>query len=196
MVRKAYGDVKNSHPGKLRIVAGKWRNRRLKIAPIETLRPTPERIRETLFNWLAPNIQGCNCLDLFAGTGALGLEALSRGANFVTFVENSKLAAEFLRNSSSELGAKSSRIYIVDAINFLCKKNHDVFDVVFLDPPFFDISLEMLCELLFENNWLAPSAKVYLEQNSQDLLPSLPSGWTIKHQKVAGKVRYILVEAV
>jgi len=99
---------KKPRPGRLRIVAGKWRSRLLDIADVPGLRPTSERVRETLFNWLAPSIQGARCLDLFAGTGALGFEALSRGATQVVFVENSRRAIEAIENSAKKLGAKEA----------------------------------------------------------------------------------------
>ena len=108
-----------TQPGRLRIVAGKWRSRRLDIADVPGLRPTSERIRETLFNWLTPNIAGASCLDLFAGTGALGLEALSRGAAEVVFVEKSPIAAKTLQNNAAALDASVATVHVSDAREFL-----------------------------------------------------------------------------
>jgi 16S rRNA (guanine966-N2)-methyltransferase len=183
---------KGSPSGRLRIVAGKWRSRLLPVAEEPGLRPTPARIRETLFNWLASTIEGSRCLDLFAGTGALGFEALSRGAREVVFVENSARAAAALEDSVKVLEATGVRIHQADAISYL-KGEPEPFDIVFLDPPFADDLLEDLCRLLSEGNWLADGARVYLEQNRERPLPALPDGWTIVNDKTAGQVRYALV---
>ena len=183
---------KGSPSGRLRIVAGKWRSRLLPVADETGLRPTSERIRETLFNWLASTIEGSRCLDLFAGTGALGLEALSRDAREVVFVENSSRAAAALKESVKVLEAKGARIHQADAIRYL-KSEPEPFDIVFLDPPFAADLLEDLCRLLSEGNWLADGARVYLEQDRERPLPALPDGWTIISDKTAGQVRYALV---
>ena len=183
---------KGSPSGRLRIVAGKWRSRLLPVAEEPGLRPTSARIRETLFNWLASTIEGSRCLDLFAGTGALGFEALSRGAREVVFVENSARAAAALKESVKVLEATGARIHQADAISYL-KSEPESFDIVFLDPPFADDLLEDLCRLLSEGNWLADGARVYLEQDRERPLPALPDGWTIINDKTAGQVRYALV---
>ena len=181
-----------SPSGRLRIVAGKWRSRLLPIADEPGLRPTSERIRETLFNWLASTIEGSRCLDLFAGSGALGLEALSRGAGEVVFVENSARTAAALKEAVNMLEASGARIHKADAIKYL-KSEPEPFDIVFLDPPFAADLLEDLCRLLSEGNLLAEGARVYLEQDRERPLPDLPDGWTILNDKTAGQVRYALV---
>ena len=181
-----------SPSGRLRIVAGKWRSRLLPIADEPGLRPTSERIRETLFNWLASTIEGSRCLDLFAGSGALGLEALSRGAGEVVFVENSARATAVLKESVNMLEASGARIHQADAIKYL-KSEPEPFDIVFLDPPFAADLLEDLCRLLSEGNWLAEGGRVYLEQDRERPLPELPDGWTPLNDKTAGQVRYALV---
>ena len=183
---------KGSPSGRLRIVAGKWRSRLLPVAEEPGLRPTSARIRETLFNWLASTIEGSRCLDLFAGTGALGFEALSRGAREVVIVENSARAAAALKECVKVLEATGARIHQVDAISYL-KREPEPFDIVFLDPPFADDLLEDLCRLLSEGKWLADGARVYLEQDRERPLPALPDGWTIINDKTAGQVRYALV---
>ncbi len=183
---------KGSPSGRLRIVAGKWRSRLLPVADEPGLRPTSERIRETLFNWLVSIIEGSRCLDLFAGTGALGFEALSRGAREVVFVENSTRAAAALKESVKVLEATGARILQADVIKYL-KSEPEPFDIVFLDPPFAADLLEDLCRLLSEGNWLADAARVYLEQDRKRPLPALPDGWTIINDKTAGQVRYALV---
>jgi len=181
-----------SPSGRLRIVAGKWRSRLLPVADELGLRPTPERIRESLFNWLASTIEGSRCLDLFAGTGALGFEALSRGAGEVVFVDNSARAAALLKASTKMLDARDARIHEVDAISYL-QGDHKPFDIVFLDPPFTADLLGDLCRLLDEGRWLAEGARVYLEQARERPWPGLPDGWTIINDKTAGQVRYALV---
>ena len=178
--------------GRLRIVAGKWRSRLLPVADEPGLRPTSERIRETLFNWLASTVEGSRCLDLFAGTGALGFEALSRGAREVVFVENSAGAAAMLKESADVLEATDARIVKADATSYL-KGDPQPFDIVFLDPPFAADLLEDLCRLLSEGNWLAEGARIYLEQDRERPLPELPDGWTLLNEKTAGQVRYALV---
>ncbi len=182
-----------SPSGRLRIVAGKWRSRLLPVTDEPGLRPTSERIRETLFNWLASTIGGSRCLDLFAGTGALGLEALSRGSALVVFVENSARAVAALQDSANTLDATDARILRQDALTFL-KGEPQPFDIVFLDPPFAADLLGDLCRLLDEGGWLAEGARVYLEQDRERALPELPDGWTITNNKTAGQVRYALAK--
>lgn len=164
-------------PGRVRIVAGKWRGRRLPVAAVPGLRPTSERIRETLFNWLAPRIEGARCLDLYAGTGALGFEALSRGAAEVLFVEQSETAARYLADSARLLGADNAPIHAGDAVRLLQKGETRQRDIVFLDPPFGDDRLAELCRLLVARPWLAPGAAVYLEQDRKAGALTLPDGW-------------------
>ncbi len=191
--RQSRGRNNNGSPsGRLRIVAGKWRGRLLPVADEPGLRPTSERIRETLFNWLATVIEGSRCLDLFAGTGALGLEALSRGAGEVVFVETSVHAATVLRESAAALAATGARIHRMDACIYL-QGEPQPFDIVFLDPPFATDLLEDLCKLLDERGWLAEGARIYLEQKRDRPLPELPAGWAILKDKTAGQVRYALV---
>jgi 16S rRNA (guanine966-N2)-methyltransferase len=181
--------------GRLRIVAGKWRSRRLDIVDVPGLRPTGERIRETVFNWLAPYIQGARCLDLFAGTGALGLEALSRGAAEVIFVERSQKAAAALRRNASLLGASEGEIIEQDARDYLRQPASRPFDIVFLDPPFADEMLEDLCQRLDDGNLLRPGAMVYVEEERSSPAIALPDGWRLLRTKQAGMVRYSLLAA-
>lgn len=182
-----------ARPGRLRIVAGNWRSRLLPVADVPGLRPTSERIRETLFNWLGPGIEGTSCLDLFAGTGALGLEALSRGARRVVFVERSRTAIEALRRSAETLGATGADIRHDDAFSYLDAAPVECFDIVFLDPPFADQSLSDLCRLIGERRVLKPGGLVYIEQDRASPLPGLPAGWQVSKTKTAGQVRYSLV---
>jgi 16S rRNA (guanine966-N2)-methyltransferase len=180
--------------GRLRIVAGNWRSRLLDIADVPGLRPTSERIRETLFNWLATRINGAHCLDLFAGTGALGLEALSRGARSTVFVEQSARAVDTLNENIKTLGAEGAIVCQMDALRYLSRERPERFDVVFLDPPFGTDMLEELCRLLAERQMLANDACIYLEQNRSAPEPDLPEGWHVSKNKTAGNVRYMLVQ--
>ena len=185
---------KKSRPGRLRIVAGKWRSRLLDIADVPGLRPTSERVRETLFNWLAPLIQGSRCLDLFAGTGALGFEALSRGAASVVFVENAPRAVKALETSARVLDASGANIHCGDATAYVRNARPASFDIIFLDPPFADDRLADICRLIDECGTLAPGGRVYLEQDRGKAETPLPDHWRVLKDKTAGNVRYVLVE--
>ncbi len=184
----------NSQSGRLRIVAGNWRSRLLDIADVQGLRPTSERIRETLFNWLTSRIHGAHCLDLFAGTGALGLEALSRGARSAVFVEQSSKAVTALYENIKTLAADGAVVLHMDARDYLRRDNPESFDLVFLDPPFAADLLDELCKLLAERKLLANDAYVYLEQDRSTPEPDLPAGWRVIKNKTAGNVRYMLVQ--
>ena len=186
---------KKSQSGRLRIVAGKWRSRLLQIADVPGLRPTSERVRETVFNWLAPRIAGARCLDLFAGTGALGLEALSRGAAETVFVETSSKAITMLKSSIRLLGAEGARLRHTDAFEFLDSNDNGEFDIVFLDPPFADANLGDLCRLLAGGSMLAPDAWIYIEEDRNAPATELPDGWQVIKTKNAGNVRYSLIQS-
>lgn len=186
---------KASRPGRLRIVAGKWRSRLLPIADQQGLRPTSARVRETLFNWLSTDIRGSHCLDPFAGTGALGFEALSRGAATVTMIEKSPKVADILRSSVELLEADNARIECADAMSLLNRGADKRYDIVFLDPPFADDLVEECCHLLQSNGWLADRAAIYIEQDKSKPLTELPAGWQVIKNKKAGKVRFLLARA-
>ena len=187
------GRKQKSQAGRLRIVAGNWRSRLLDIADVEGLRPTSERIRETLFNWLAPRIHGARCLDAYAGTGALGLEALSRGAGSVVFVEKSPVAAKQLRRNIDVLDARGATVLHQDTLRYLRDTAAGPFDLVFLDPPFADELVEETCRLLAQQHLLADNALVYIELAKNGVGAQLPSGWQVQKNKTAGNVRYMLV---
>lgn len=180
-------------PGRLRIIGGRWRRRLLPVAAVEGLRPTAERIRETLFNWLAPDLEGARCLDLCAGTGALGLEALSRGAAGAVFVETSRVAADTLENAVAMLGATHAEIVCAAAEDWLVAATPRKFDIVFLDPPYRAAALPDLCRLLQEYGWLTADAHIYLEHDRHQPAPALPEQWRTLKDKVAGNVRYRLL---
>jgi 16S rRNA (guanine966-N2)-methyltransferase len=181
-----------SQAGRLRIVAGNWRSRLLDVADVEGLRPTSERVRETLFNWLAPHIHGARCLDAYAGTGALGLEALSRGARSVLFLERSPTAAQQLQRNIELLDACGATVWQGDARDYLRNATAGHYDIAFLDPPFADDLHEETCRLLSEKGLLADGAHVYLELPKKAGV-ALPRGWQVLKDRNAGHVRYMLV---
>ncbi|HEX7114386.1 MAG TPA: 16S rRNA (guanine(966)-N(2))-methyltransferase RsmD [Steroidobacter sp.] len=178
---------------RLRIIGGRWRGRRISFPPVPAIRPSPDRVRETLFNWLQPCMPGSRCLDLFAGSGALGFEALSRGAQQVTFVEREPAIGRHLKQTLGQLGATNAEVVIEDARRFL-ERRPQLFDIVFLDPPFdSDLLDEVLSQLA--RGWLAPNAHVYIECPAERGLPELPPGWLVHRSKQAGQVGYHLVRA-
>jgi 16S rRNA (guanine966-N2)-methyltransferase len=170
-----------------------WRGRRLRFPDVEDIRPTPDRVRETLFNWLASRVPNARCLDLFAGSGALGLEALSRGAAHVVFVERNAVACRALETILTEWKAPSARVERGDALAYLAGPP-EPFDVVFLDPPFASALQASVAALLEGRNWLAPGALIYIESASREPLPALPPLWRSLKAKRAGEVGYHLFE--
>ncbi len=194
MVIRNKADKKKSQTGQLRIVAGNWRSRLLEIADVPGLRPTSERIRETLFNWLSPVIHGASCLDLCAGTGALGLEALSRGASRVVFVERSSAATRVLQANIASLSAAGADVLNTGAKEYLSGTRVEAFDIVFIDPPFAADLQHELCRLLAEQQWLADDARVYVELDRDQPDLRLPENWQEIKNKTAGKVRYVLAK--
>ena len=184
---------RGSHARQLRIIAGSWRGRRLRFPDVEDVRPTPDRVRETLFNWLGPRVHGARCLDLFAGSGALGLEALSRGAAEVVFVERNTVAARALRELLTEWGAQNAHVERADALAWL-EGTSRPFDIVFIDPPFAAGLHVPAAQRLEARGWLAPDARVYLEAPAREPLPELPREWQALKAKQAGEVGYHLFE--
>jgi len=184
--------AKPSSKGSIRIIAGKHRGRKLPVLMAEGLRPTTDRVKETVFNWLMPYIQDSICLDCFAGSGGLGFEALSRGAAQVTFVELNKNAAKQLQENQRLLKADSLSVIQSDALSFI-KKNVQKFDVVFLDPPFRKGFVEQTAALLNENS-LAKNALIYVEMESEQNDQQLPTNWQLLKEKIAGQVVYRLYQ--
>jgi 16S rRNA (guanine966-N2)-methyltransferase len=180
----------------VRIIAGGWRGRRVNFPDMPGLRPTPDRVRETLFNWLQHSIVDARCLDLFSGSGALGLEALSRGAKAVVFVEQAQMAARALQSELSRLGgALKGRVVEMGAARFLrspVESFGGAFDVVFLDPPFGRNALDEYVPPLAAGDWVKPGGLVYLESEKSAGVPGLPSHWELLKSKSAGEVGYHL----
>ncbi|WP_417617616.1 16S rRNA (guanine(966)-N(2))-methyltransferase RsmD [Oceanisphaera sp.] len=179
--------------GQIRLIGGQWRGRKLPVLNSEGLRPTADRIKETLFNWLMFDIHHCRCLDLFAGSGSLGFEALSRGASEVMMVEKDARVAQQLQHNLASLPLARGKVINTDAIGFL-QSPASPFDLVFLDPPFHRELLPTVCQLLEQNGWLNDNAKVYIEreQASESLL--LPPNWRLLKDKQAGQVNYQLYQ--
>ena len=181
----------NQAHNRLRIIGGTWRGRKLVFPTVPGLRPTPDRVRETLFNWLEPVIRGQRCLDLFAGSGALGIEAASRGAAEVVLVDEHPRVAESLREQLLLLNAVQAQVVQADVGSYLSATPR-AFDIVFLDPPFRQGLLSGCMNQLETHGWLAAQAWIYLEAE-HGLVPDLPANWTLHRSKQAGQVDYHLV---
>jgi len=180
--------------GQLRIIGGEWRGRRFAVTHAAGLRPTADRNRETLFNWLQGGVEGRWVLDLFAGTGALGLEALSRGAAGAVFVEKSRPVAKSLQGLVQRLEAGSrAEIVMADARRYLQAVPRP-FDLVFLDPPFRAGLLPEVVERLQHGGWLVPGASVYVESGLEEKPPILPDEWLCRREKTTGGVCYRLFQ--
>jgi 16S rRNA (guanine966-N2)-methyltransferase len=178
---------------KLRIIGGDWRSRCITFVDAPGLRPTPARVRETVFNWLRNDIIGSRCLDLYAGSGALGFEAASRGAKSVIQVENNTLACRALKENTTRLAADQIKIVQSDVFRYLAGDT-EVFDVVFIDPPFAMAMAVQTCQWLEEKGWLSKHAKIYVEAESTLKLDGIPENWHLLKSKAAGEVGYHLFE--
>ena len=180
----------------VRIIAGKWRSRQLNFPCADGLRPTGNRIRETLFNWLAPHIEGARCLDVFAGSGALSFEALSRGAELCIALDKNPNVVSQLQKNQSTLGADNLHILSVDAAIYLSSTNpQPAFDIVFLDPPFAGSFHTQISQLLVDKGWLCDGALIYCESPVLEPL-KLPQNWQLHREKTAGDVKYCLYQHI
>jgi 16S rRNA (guanine966-N2)-methyltransferase len=178
--------------GSVRIIGGAWRGRRIAFPDLPDLRPTPDRVRETLFNWLQHEVAGARCLDLFAGSGALGLEALSRGAKQLVLVEQDPTAARNLTEQIQRLAAQAqASVLEMDAYKYLLRPA-EPFDIVFLDPPFTSDAVSGLAALLDAGPWLKPGSLIYQESPRELGVPQLPARWDMLKSKSAGEVGYHL----
>jgi 16S rRNA (guanine966-N2)-methyltransferase len=189
------GRAQRRQQGQLRIIGGTWRSRRIRFITESDIRPTPDRVRETLFNWLQEVVPGANCLDLYTGSGALGFEALSRGASRATFVDQDARVVQQIRANLELLEAtERGKVVWAEAHKYLVSeaRTDGPFDIVFLDPPYRDHVLQRSCELLEDSGALAPTAWIYLETESREAPPALPAGWIYLQSKSAGQVGYHL----
>lgn len=175
--------------GEVRIIAGGLRGRKVQFPDHRGLRPTGDRVRETLFNWLHPWITGARCLDLFAGSGILGFEAASRGAAKVVMVEQAAEVIGALRANRAHLGTPEVEVIAAEALSWLAVPGQS-FDLVLLDPPFGENLLGRCCERLATGAWLRPGGLVYLEADARAGLPLLPVSWSWYRQQRAGQVAF------
>lgn len=183
---------KGSGTGELRIIGGDWRSRKLRFPDAGGVRPSPARTRETLFNWLNFHLAGSRCLDLFAGSGALGMEALSRGAAQAMLVDHTPALAKALRDNLRLLGTSKGDVACQDVEQFLARRDGPGYDIVFMDPPFRQGWLERLIPLLDAQQWVTPGGWIYVEHESERALPAVPASWHLHRQKSAGQVSYCL----
>lgn len=184
----------HSGQGQLRIIGGQWRSRQFDFPMAHGLRPTPNRVRETLFNWLAPYVEGAKVLDVFAGSGALFLEALSRGAGSALALDLNSAAINSLRSHLLTLRCDNGQLLQTDALRHLEQQPATPFDLVFLDPPFSQGLLLPACTLLEEKGWLASDAWVYTESENPPSSLGLPGNWRLHREQKAGQVYYALWE--
>jgi 16S rRNA (guanine966-N2)-methyltransferase len=182
----------NKQPAAVRVIAGRWRGRKLAVHG-SGIRPTGDRVRETLFNWLAPGLAGARCLDWFAGSGALGIEALSRGAAHCVFVERDPGAVRALRACLARLDTTAAEVFAGEATALLATVQGP-FDIVFVDPPFDGPDIGNLCTLLEQSGLLADSSRIYLEMRRTSESPALPPNWRSLRHKNAGQVSFMLAE--
>ncbi|MFQ1016433.1 16S rRNA (guanine(966)-N(2))-methyltransferase RsmD [Gilliamella sp. Occ3-1] len=179
--------------GSIRIIGGKWRGRKLSVLDKQGLRPTTDRIKETLYNWLMPVIHDSDCLDCFSGSGSLGFEAASRGAQRVTLLEKDKQVAQLLIKNKQIIASDALDIYHTDTLQWLNRPAVKQFDIVFIDPPFHQSLVEKTVSELENNNWLKPSAYIYIEIEIQhDLTTYIPTNWRLHREKTAGQVHSYL----
>ena len=178
----------------LRIIGGQWRGRKLRFADAKGLRPTLDRVRETLFNWLQYDIAEARCLDPFSGSGALGLEALSRYAGEVVMLDSNPAAIKCIQENLELLKVENACLLNRDARDYLQQEQPSPFDIVFLDTPFNQQLLEPFIHLLESRPWLKKGSLIYIEAEKQLKLPLLPENWLLLKQKKTGQLAYNLAE--
>ncbi|OIQ24365.1 16S rRNA (guanine(966)-N(2))-methyltransferase RsmD [uncultured Vibrio sp.] len=193
MVRRRQQNSSQKKPstGFVRIISGLWRGRKLPVHDLEGLRPTTDRVKETLFNWLAQDVPQAKCLDLFAGSGGLGFEAASRQAESVTLIELNKQAYNQLAVNAKAVKAENINVINSDSLTYL-KQQGTPFDIVFIDPPFRKGLLAEAIELLEQNNWLSDDALIYVETEKELTLEGIPSHWHNHREKTTGQLTYRL----
>lgn len=180
-------------PRELRVIGGDWRSRRIRFADAPGLRPTMDRVRETVFNWLQWDVEGKLILDCFAGSGALGYEALSRGAKEVTFIELNAKAASCIRESLQSLDASNTQVWQADALVWLAQQESlEQYDVVFLDPPFGQALLAPAVELIAAK--VKPGCLIYVEVETKADLTCIPANWLENKRKDGKEFSFMLFE--
>lgn len=195
MVRRRQQNSSQNKPstGFVRIISGLWRGRKLPVHDAQGLRPTTDRVKETLFNWLAQEVPGAKCLDLFAGSGGLGFEAASRQAESVTLIELNPTAFKQIQQNIAALNASNVQAVNSDALTFLQQVGTPQ-HIIFIDPPFRQGLLNETVTLLEQNDWLADDAMIYIETEKELPLDGIPNNWRLHREKTAGQVSYRLFE--
>ncbi|CAH8229345.1 16S rRNA (guanine(966)-N(2))-methyltransferase RsmD [Vibrio sp. SA48] len=195
MVRRRQQNSSQNKPstGFVRIISGLWRGRKLPVHDAQGLRPTTDRVKETLFNWLAQEVPGAKCLDLFAGSGGLGFEAASRQAESVTLIELNPTAFKQIQQNIAALNASNVQVVNSDALTFLQQVGTPQ-HIIFIDPPFRQGLLNETVTLLEQNGWLADDAMIYIETEKELPLDGIPNNWRLHREKTAGQVSYRLFE--
>ncbi|WP_150538703.1 16S rRNA (guanine(966)-N(2))-methyltransferase RsmD [Actinobacillus vicugnae] len=197
MKKNRNSTLQNKPLGEVRIIAGLWRGRKLPVLNAEGLRPTTDRVKETLFNWLMNDVAGSRCLDCFAGSGSLGIEALSRQAQAVVFLEKFANAAKLLKQNITSLKTHNATVINTDTLQYLAQKNSEQgFEIVFVDPPFNHDLVPKVLMLLAENGWLAENALIYVETEKNHPPLELPANWQIIKEKSAGQVISRLIQCL
>lgn len=181
--------------GEVRVIAGLWRGRKLSVLNAEGLRPTTDRVKETLFNWLMMDVANARCLDCFAGSGSLGIEALSRQAQAVVFLEKFANAAQQLKKNLASLKTDKGTVINTDTLAYLSQKNStEPFEIIFIDPPFHHNFVPQVLTLLQQNNWLAENALIYVETEKNHPPLLLAKNWQVIKEKSAGMVTSRLIQ--
>ncbi|MBZ9611246.1 16S rRNA (guanine(966)-N(2))-methyltransferase RsmD [Rheinheimera maricola] len=181
-------------PGEVRVISGKWRGRKLAVLDAAGLRPTTDRVKETLFNWLMHDISGAIVLDCFAGSGSLAIEALSRFAAKATLVERDTVVARHLQQNLQKLQCDNAQVVNQDCLSWLSGHATQQFSVVFIDPPFRQGLALDCCQALEQQQWLTQDALVYLETEKELLLTAVPANWRLIKEKIAGQLAYRLYQ--
>ncbi|MCX8649051.1 16S rRNA (guanine(966)-N(2))-methyltransferase RsmD [Gilliamella sp. B2776] len=179
--------------GSIRIIGGKWRGRKLSVLDKQGLRPTTDRVKETLYNWLMPVIYDSDCLDCFSGSGSLGFEAASRGAKNVILLEKDKQVAQLLKKNKQLIACDAIDIYHTNTLTWLDQPAKKQFDIVFIDPPFYQSLVAQTIIQLEDHDWLKSSAYIYIEtEKDLELMSNIPTSWQLHREKIVGQVRSYL----
>ena len=181
-------------PGEVRVISGKWRGRKLTVLDAAGLRPTTDRVKETLFNWLMHDISGANVLDCFAGSGSLAIEALSRHAANATLVERDAGLARHLQQNLQKLQCSNAQVINQDCLSLLSSQATQQYNVVFIDPPFRQGLTEGCCQALEQQQWLTADALIYVETEKELTMTNLPANWRLLKEKIAGQLAYRLYQ--
>ncbi len=185
---------KRPSSGQVRIISGQWRSRKLPIHDLEGLRPTTDRVRETLFNWIANDVRGSRVLDCFAGSGALSLESLSRYASYAKIFELQTQAAKQLVANLATLKCENADVIKGDSLALLANTPNEGFDIAFIDPPFRKSLAEKSIALIDKHQWLNDDALIYVETESEIAVLNVPASWSLLKEKKAGQVIYRLYQ--